>query len=400
MQGVGTRVERLVRKYTDKLIAQGLCSEDAPPLMGGLDAELFWNRDDPDKALLEEVVQGLNINTILLAQPAEPYRSILDWLASQVEGEEGVIQPEDSETRTFLHDIPVTRKFEASRIITALKRRKNVIIPGKGIVTFGMVSPEQAFIHFSSVCFSCFVKFFSDYREDHRKGRVAPAQREAFLKGKEFYKKLTDRALAHPLPKEGPYETKEKVLEAMLWTGKATVACGMVDSFFGNISYLLGDTIFISQTTSSLDELQGCIDACPVDGSSSVAITASSEFSVHKEVLTQSGKRAILHGHPRFSVIVSMICDEEDCPFRGRCFTHCPKERYAGDVPIVPGEAGRGPRCISTTLPPPLKMHRAAIVYGHGLFCTGKVGYREAFYNLVRIEADNYYRYMEMVGET
>ena len=399
MPGAGTRVERLVRKYTDKLIAQGLCSKDAPPLMGGLDAELFWNREDPDQGLLEEVVRGLNINTILLAQPAEPYRSILDWLASRVEGEEGIIQPEDSETRTFLHDIPVTRKFEPDRIVAALKRRKNVIVPGKGIVTFGIVSPEQAFIHFSSVCFSCFVKFFSDYREDHRKGRVAPAQKEAFLKGKEFYRKLIERALAHPLPEEGPYETKEKVLEAMIRTGKATVECGMVDSFFGNISYLLGDTIFISQTTSSLDELQGCIDACPVDGSSSVAITASSEFSVHKEVLTQSGKRAILHGHPRFSVIVSMICDEEDCEFRGRCFTHCPKERYAGDVPIVPGEAGRGPRCISTTLPPPLKKHRAAIVYGHGLFCTGKVGYREAFGNLVRIEAENFERYMEMVGE-
>ena len=80
-----------------------------------------------------------------------------------------------------------------------------------------------------------------------------------------------------------------------------------------------------------------------MDGSSPVAITASSEFRLHKKVLPQSGKRAILHGHPRFSVIVSMICDEEDCEFRGRRHTHCPKERFAGDVPIVPGEAGRGP---------------------------------------------------------
>ena len=58
----------------------------------------------------------------------------------------------------------------------------------------------------------------------------------------------------------------------------------MVDSYFGNISYRDGNTIYISQTGSSLDDLAGCIDPCPVDGSTCAAITASSEYSAHRDI--------------------------------------------------------------------------------------------------------------------
>ena len=146
-------MEKLIKKYADKLVVQGLSKGD-DLIIGGLDAELVWNREHPLCGVLEEVVRGLNINSILFARPAEPYFSIVNYLINKIDSDKGAIYPEDCETRTFLHDISVVRGFTAKNIVYALKRRKSVIVADYGIVTFGTVSPEQAFVTFSSVCFS------------------------------------------------------------------------------------------------------------------------------------------------------------------------------------------------------------------------------------------------------
>ena len=68
----------------------------------------------------------------------------------------------DCETRTFFHDIPVIDEFSPGAIFSALSRRKSAIIRNRGIVTFGTVTPEQAFVSFSSACFSVYVKYLFD----------------------------------------------------------------------------------------------------------------------------------------------------------------------------------------------------------------------------------------------
>jgi ribulose-5-phosphate 4-epimerase/fuculose-1-phosphate aldolase len=375
-------MERLVKKYADKLVVQGLCDQGAP-LVGGLDAELIWNRQDRACGILEEVFQQLNINSLLYARPAEPYFSILNHLATQTQG---AIYPEDCETRTFLHDIPLSDTFSSETIVQTLKRRKSLVITGEGIVTFGTVSPEQAFVTYSSVCFSGFVKFFLDHLSHLKEGVRDRQEEKISLQAIELYKAFL-AALPDPRPlKKGPFSDSEEVIEAMIEAGKRTIDYHMVDSYFGNISYRLGDTIFISQTGSSLDELGGCIDACPMDGSSCAGITASSEFTAHKEILSGTDNRAILHGHPKFSVILSMICEEEACDLKDRCHIKCPKKRSVRDIPIVPGEVGTGPTGLCNTLPPAVKGKRGALVYGHGLFTVGKEDFQEAFDHLLQIE--------------
>ena len=172
----------------------------------------------------------------------------------------------------------------------------------------------------------------------------------------------------------------------------------MVDSFFGNISYFNDDTVYISQTGSSMDELEGCIDACPLDNSASTGITASSELVAHRDIYLGSDCRAILHGHPKFSVIMSMLCFEKDCGNRGKCHIRCDKERFIKDIPIIPGEVGTGPRGLSNTLPPAMKGRRGAIVYGHGVFTTGRENFRDAFKNLADIESMCRNTYLELVS--
>ncbi len=372
-------MKSLIDKYADKLVAAGLV-EPGVPLIGGLDAELIWNRDDPVCSVLEEVFAGLNINSLLFAPPAEPYRTILEDLC-QTQGD--TITPQDCETRTFMHDFPVIRSLDATTLIARLKQRKSVIIAEHGIVTWGAVSPEQAFIFYSSVCFAAFVKFFADHWAAQRQGRITSTRQRTF-----------DRVMAqlNPLPEQppilarGPFVDEEQVYAALAQAGRCTVQYGLVDSFFGNISYLFRDRLYISQTASSLDELEGCIDACPLDGSSCAGLTASSELTAHQDIVTRTGRRAVLHGHPKFAVICSLLCDKPHCPQQGLCHIKCREDRRVGDIPIVPGEVGTGPHGLCHTLPPAIQGQRGAIVYGHGLFTTGPDDFNTAFANLLSIE--------------
>jgi ribulose-5-phosphate 4-epimerase/fuculose-1-phosphate aldolase len=392
----------LIEKYVSKMVRAGLADSGAP-LFGGLDADLVWNRADDRCADLEAVIQGLSVNSLLFCRPAEPYASIVEFLARQALDEAGdrpaSIQPQDCETRTFLHDLPVIRNFNVPDVIQNLKRRKTVIIPGEGIVTWGTVSPEQAYIFFSSACFACFVKFFTQYLNDYRQRRLTSDQLVVFEKAMGALNSVVlPRGGELPDLMTGPFENEEAVYAALAQVGRATVDYQLVDSFFGNVSYLFDNTLYISQTTSSLDELEGCIDPCPLDGSSCAALTASSEFTAHREILRRTGKRAVLHGHPKFTVILSMDCERVDCPTRGQCMVRCPEKRFIGDIPIVPGEVGTGPWGLANTLPPAMEGRRGGIVYGHGLFTVGQKDFREAFANLFEIETSCQAMYLKLVG--
>ena len=386
-------MEQLINKYADKTVAHGL-AEPGAPLIGGLDDELVWNRPSPSIATLEQVFAELNINSLLFCRPKEPYASIVDYLARHAAG---AIYPGDTETRTFLHDLPVIDHFDAADIVGALQRRKCAIIPDKGIITFGTVSPEQAFVVFSSVLFACFVKFHADALTENRAGAIDTKRLHLLRQIIPLYPPLPS---SPPSLDPGPFGSESQIHQAMAQAGELTVEYKLVDSFFGNISYCTKDILYISQTGSSMDELPGYIDACPLDGSSSTGLTASSELSAHLRVITQTNKRAILHGHPKFPVILSLDCDEASCEFAGECHLRCPKDRRIQTVPIISGEVGSGPHGLSKSLPPALEKHPSAIVYGHGLFTTGKIDYNDALANMLEIERLCRDEYLKRVGLT
>ncbi|MFH0896192.1 MAG: class II aldolase/adducin family protein [Bacteroidota bacterium] len=390
-------MERLIRKYIDKLEVQGIC-DAGDALMGGVDADIVWSREGTEIPVLKEVLQALPINSILYSQPAEPYRSLINFLANHSCDEENVIRPEDTETRTFLHDIPVVDSLDAKQIIEKLKKRKTVIIKNHGLISFGIVSPEQAFITYSSVCFSCFVKFFVDYYfKKLTKQPISEEEQSILQQAIQMYGNFISSFSNTPTFK-GPFMESETIIRAMAEAGRLTIASRMVDSFFGNISYKSDDTLFISQTGSSMDELEGYIDPCPTDNSATIAITASSEYTAHKSIYALCDSKAILHGHPKFSVILSMMCEKTDCETKGKCHIHCKEKRMIEDIQVVPGEVGTGPTGLSNTLPPALKDHRGVIVYGHGLFTKGKVDFNDAFATLVDVERMCYEKYLEIIN--
>ncbi len=377
-------MRQLIDTYVTKIVAQGLAEQENIWLLG-LDAEFIANRPlsgiEPE---LFMVFDRLNINTLLYAEPAEPYRSILCYLASR---ENSILVPTDCETRTFLHDIPLITSLCSDAISSALAHRKAAIIGNRGIVCYGTVSPEQAFVSFSSVCFSTFVKFFTDvmyHLEDHASGRT---HRNAALVAtyREIEKKIPAACRTREVIPSSPPRNTEETYEHMVKTGKELVRLRLVDSYFGNLSYVFGDSICISQTGSSMDELEGCIDTVPLDGSSSAGITASSELSAHISIYRNTGRRAIIHGHPKFTVVMSMSCRRPECDI-STCYRSCREPRSVGGIPIVSGEIGTGPTGLVQTVPRAMHESSAVIVYGHGIFATDKDSFRPAFELLQTVE--------------
>jgi ribulose-5-phosphate 4-epimerase/fuculose-1-phosphate aldolase len=370
-------------KYSAKLLRDRIAERDSIRFYR-LDDRVIASRDDEWLPVFSRVFEGLNITSLLLARPS---LAVADALVAGTAPGANRIVPKDSETKTFHHDFPFLRTSDwqgrpvddiAARITSCLKERKAVIVEGLGIIGSGSVTVEQAYIVYSTVFHACFLKFGLDILErgfqGDRERRVFEAMRHAWG-GKVDGSAVT---LA-----SGPFSDEPAVLDAITAAGRATVELGLVDSFFGNISYFDGRTIYISQTASSLDELEGHIDPVPLDGSSTAGLSASSELPAHRAIYGSSDFRAILHGHPKFSVILSMFCEDRDCGVED-CGRDCTRRRSVCSVPIVPGELGAGG--IARTVPPAIGSAGDCIVYGHGVFTAGRNGFREAFDRLVDVE--------------
>ena len=378
----------LITKYSAKLIADrsavpgkiAFAARDDVPVSAG----------DPGLAILaQDILSAGNSLAIVTAQPALPWS---DYLVRRSSPEENFIIPRDTETRTFLHDIPFLRREELEKenvagIYRVMAKRKGIIVEGVGIIAVGALTVEQAYINYSSVFHAVFVKYLQDILHD---GFCLPGEAEAFLDFREnWLRPLSAEGLAF---RTGPLDDPADILAEIATVGRFMVERGLVDSFFGNISATSGNTIYISQTAASLDELAGCIDPVPSDDSSTAGITASSELLAHRRIYEGSDARVILHGHPKFAVVMSMMCEEENCPVTD-CWRDCPKVRFLGNVPVVAGEIGAGG--LAKRVPPVIAGPGKALVYGHGLFTIGRRDFEEAFRAMVEVEnwcRDEYFR--------
>jgi ribulose-5-phosphate 4-epimerase/fuculose-1-phosphate aldolase len=368
-----------IGKYEGKLLRDrsatpgriGFAAKDGRIVVGGA----------PDlSGLAADVLSRLPCLGMLVAAPALPFPEILLRRAS---GDAAAIFPLDAETRTFLRDIPLLRKADlgpdpAGRIAKLLSSRKGAIAEGIGIVASGPATLEEAYVHYSCVFHACYVKYLLDVLRD---GFRLPAEEEAFRAFREEH--LSPPSAEGLAFRPGPFEDPGEILAEVRDVGRYTVERSLVDSFFGNISYRAGGTIYISRTAAFLDELEGHIVQVPEGGSEGAEIGASSELPVHRGIYGATGARAILHGHPKFAVAMSMLCEEPDCPIRD-CWKDCPRVRMLGDVPVVAGESGTGG--IAVRVPPVIGGPGKAIVYGHGVFTVGRDGFEEAFRAMVGVE--------------
>jgi ribulose-5-phosphate 4-epimerase/fuculose-1-phosphate aldolase len=399
VRGTKNGRERIVHehivKYTNKLLRDRTAVPESIRFYV-LDERVTTNHEDQWLPVFTEVFQGLDVTALLFARLSLPFA---DLLIERADPAADRLVPNDSETRGFLHDLPFIRKGDwsgrpgqefAAKIIRRLKERKAVIVQGLGVIATGGVTVEQAFIGFSTVYHTTFVKYLLDLLVE---GIKLPEER-AILGS--FRSTLAVHAEAGALRfAAGPIRDREEIIAEICRVGRYTVEQGYVDSFFGNISYFDGKTIFISQTTSSLDELEGFIDPVPLDGSSTAGLSASSELPAHRGIYVSSDYHAVLHGHPRFSVIMSMFCEEEGCGI-GDCNRLCDRKRSACGVPIVAGETGAGG--LAKSVPPALRDTGVCLVFGHGIFAAGKRDFQDAFLKMAQVEnrcREEYFRLLD-----
>jgi len=370
---------RQIEKYAAKLAVDGSADPQQTAVLARDDRLLCWGADEL-QPLGQAVIERLNVISLVMATPPLP---LIDHLLARVPVTDQKIVPQDTETRTFLHDIPVVRRDQFSvahpqRLVELLGQRKGILVEGVGILATGSVTVEQAYINYSSVYHALFVKFLLMLLTDHQ----APVAEEMRSLDPLW------RQLQVDIPRQcddlldGVLEGKGSILKAMDQVGKRTVELKLVDSFFGNISARLNDQLYITQTGASLDELPGCIDQVPNDNSSTAGITASSELIAHRAIYQRTAARTILHGHPKFSVILSLLCQETDCNIVD-CWKECDKVRYLGDVPVVAGEVGAGG--IARKVPPVID-GGIAVVYGHGVFATGQENFRQPLGAMIDLE--------------
>ena len=402
-----------IEKYTRKLLRDRTAVPESIRFYR-LDDIVTANRRDEWLPLFSSIFSSLDITALLFARLTLPFA---DLLVARAEHGADRLVPTDSETKGFLHDIPFIRKQEwegapasdlTTMIVRCLKERKAVIIEGLGVVSTGGVTVEQAYIGFSTIFHTTFVKYCLDVLTDGFKlsneqiifdGFRQKWNKSPDLSGLTFAEGPLEasagpRLSPHPSPL--PQGAREQIYAEICRTGRYTVEKGYVDSFFGNISYFDGRTIYISQTTSSLDELEGFIDPVPIDGSSTAGLSASSELPTHRGIYLGSAHRAVLHGHPRFSIVLSMLCDEKNCTIKD-CNRLCNRTRSVCGVPIVAGETGAGG--MARSVPAAMKQQGVCIVYGHGIFAAGEKDFRDAFMKMAEVENRCREEYFRLVKE-
>jgi ribulose-5-phosphate 4-epimerase/fuculose-1-phosphate aldolase len=388
-------MKKQLAAYLSKLATDGSADPQRSALLGRDDELLSVGATDL-AALGGRILERLNAVALVVATPSLPFADLL--AARTPSGEERII-PRDTETRTFLHDIPLLRRDDPRRLDPAhlaelLGKRKGIIVEDLGILAVGGVTVEQAYINYSSVFHAVFVKFLLDLLLDgpHHPGDLAS------LRQLETHWPQPDAAGLdfHP----GPFNSGAEVLAEIAAVGRYTVERKLVDSFFGNISCRLGETLYISQTAASLDALPGCIDPVSFDNSSTVGLTASSELPAHRRIYELCEATTILHGHPKFTVVMSMLCEQKNCQIND-CWRDCPQVRMLGGTPVVAGEIGAGG--LAKRVPPVIGQNGRAIVYGHGVFAIGKHDFAEPFRAMVEVERwcrAEYFRRLDAVRAT
>lgn len=319
-------------------------------------------------ALATAVMERLPSTALIVAEPLLPYPDLLQRRAAP--GQQA-ITPRDSESRSSLHDIPLVSTADPDAIAAALARRKGCIVSGVGMVSHGALTVEQAYIGWSSLYHATFIKYLEDLLGH---GQLLPEETAVI---DQLLTAAPDRDMALPSLKQGPLPDPAAIKKELAVVGRATVSMGLVDSFFGNISYAADDALYISQTSARLDELEQQIDPIPNDLSSTAGITASSELPAHRAIVEATGCRAVLHGHPRFPVILSFFSTPT---------VHAGIDEVCG-IPVVTGEGGLGG--LAQTLPRAFTHtgKRTVIVRGHGIFSIGKDDFREAFAALLSVDS-------------
>ncbi len=174
---------------------------------------------------------------------------------------------------------------------------------------------------------------------------------------------------------------KEKMImwQEIARIGKKLVERDLVESQFGNISVRKGEKMLITKSGFALDEInKDSIVELDIKKTCDLDSIASSETIVHRTIYEHISALAIIHVHPAFAVIESMLVDTNSIipiNIEGEHFLH--------EIPIVKGASGTAE--LADNVAQALVGQKGVIVSGHGTFAIGKT-LDDAYFITVLVE--------------
>jgi ribulose-5-phosphate 4-epimerase/fuculose-1-phosphate aldolase len=179
---------------------------------------------------------------------------------------------------------------------------------------------------------------------------------------------------------QGPFQTQKESENAVIEAGKAVSEMGFTETVFGNISTVFDDVLYISTTGSDLKNLENSISYCDLEGKSLNGKNPSSELPSHLRIVKETNSRCVLHAHPFFTIVYSMIKGINSTMF---------------GVPITGGDIGGGENGMVHTVPPYFKEFNIVAVHAHGVFAVDCFDFNGPLKSIWKLESLCRKRYIE-----
>ncbi|MFX1450284.1 MAG: aldolase [Promethearchaeota archaeon] len=139
----------------------------------------------------------------------------------------------------------------------------------------------------------------------------------------------------------------------------------LISSHGGNISLKRGNYIYIKRTGAMLGDLKpNDVIRTNLYQEDSKILLASKELPVHRNILLNTGALAVIHAHPTYAIILSMLYDEIFPIDNEGLYIIKRIPVLELDVPTASDES-------ATKVPKLLQNYKVMIIRGHGTFAHG-----------------------------
>jgi L-fuculose-phosphate aldolase len=153
--------------------------------------------------------------------------------------------------------------------------------------------------------------------------------------------------------------------EIAYW-GRKLEQGGLVSSRFGNISLRTENGLVIKRTGVMLGQIRGPEDVVEVGLRLSDPLgEASSETQSHRTIYLMTDAKAIIHAHPPFAVVESLLQKDEIVPLDSEGLP------FLGTIPIVDGATGEQALWDNLTRVLAPGNCKGVVNRGHGSFALG-----------------------------
>lgn len=161
---------------------------------------------------------------------------------------------------------------------------------------------------------------------------------------------------------------------------------GLISSHAGNMSVRVGRTIWITRRGSMLGRLrrEDMIDV-DIEKTDAHVLMASSELAIHRAVYQNTSALALIHAHPPYATLLSMMRDEI-IPIDSE------GSYLFKRVPVITVEKTIGSQEAGSVISKELQDYKVAMMRGHGSFARGDL-LEDAYMYTSSLEAACFYLY-------